>query len=94
MDRIEIYRGRGLRKSSRGWRWRYVAAGNYARLASGHESYNSQEDALAGLRRVCGLAAPIAGQDGWLLVPPEKGFGRTWRVSRYEDDSILVAIKL
>lgn len=90
MDRIEIYRGRGLTKRARGWRWRYVAAGNNARLASGHESYLYADDALAGMRRVCGLPEPIPGQDGWEQLT---GREMSWRVSRHEDNKILVVIR-
>lgn len=92
MDRIEIYRGKGLTKAQRGWRWRYIAANNWKRLASGNESYNNQDDALEGMRRVCGLPTPIPGQDGWQPLPEAAG-ETSWRVSRYEDNSILVVIK-
>jgi hypothetical protein len=92
VDRIEIYRGKGLTKGQRGWRWRYIAAGNQKRLANGNESYNNQDDALEGMRRVCGLPTPIPGQDGW--QPLTGAVGETsWRVSRYEDNSILVVIQ-
>lgn len=90
MDRIEIYEGRGVLKRNRGWRWRYVAPGNNARLATGAESYHSQDDALKGVIRVCGLPEPIPGQDGWEVLV---GTEMSWRVSRYEDNKILVVIK-
>lgn len=90
MDRIEIYKGRGLRKRSQRWRWRYVAAGNNARLATGAESYLNEDDALAGMRRVCGLPDPIPGQDGWEQLT---GREMSWKVNRGEDERILVVIR-
>lgn len=94
MDRIEIFRGRGLTRARRGWRWRYVAAGNNKRLGSGNESYNDQNEAMEGMRRVCGLPDPIPGQDGWTVTATRGGIDTAWRVTRRgtDDSSIIVEI--
>jgi uncharacterized protein YegP (UPF0339 family) len=94
VDHIEIYKGRGGLKRSQRWRWRYVATGNHGRLATGAEAYSTQADALAGMRRVCGLPDPIPAQDGWQEQAPQEGVERAWRVTRYEDNTVLVIVKL
>lgn len=41
------------------WRWRYQAAGNGAKLATGAEAYDDKDWALKSAFRVCGLGNPF-----------------------------------
>lgn len=41
------------------WRWRFQAAGNGAKLATGAEGYDDQDWALKSAFRVCGLGNPF-----------------------------------
>lgn len=49
MDLIKI------KKGLRGYRWKYLAEGNYSNLANGGESYVELQDLLDSLERVCHL---------------------------------------
>lgn len=84
IDRIEIYQGRGLRK---GLRWRYIAAGNNARLANGGEAYSSTDDLFATLIRVCGLPPMRSPWGSWREVSDQK-----WRVTRDNGDVVIVEV--
>lgn len=85
MDRIEIYQGRG-RVGRKQWRWRYVAAGNSARLAHGGESYQNYSDCLAAMSRVTGVAvADVGGR----VVHPHSDI----QVHRSIGQTLLVTVK-
>lgn len=78
LDRIEVYQSKTPFR--RGWRWRYVAAGNNARMGNGGEAYRRSEAALEAAVRVCGLPASVL--DRWTEVAPSPGVEVAWVVSR------------
>lgn len=55
LDRVEIYRKKRLLDTTPQWRWRYVVAGNNARLANGGEAYGDLKDCVVGAARVVGF---------------------------------------
>lgn len=55
IDRVEIYLRKRLLDVEPQWRWRYVAAGNSAKLANGGEGYGKLEDCVLAAARVVGF---------------------------------------
>lgn len=55
IDRVEVYLKRRRVSATLDWRWRYVAAGNNARLASGGEAYGDFFDCVQAAGRVVGF---------------------------------------
>lgn len=53
-DRVEIYRGKGLKRRGQ-WRWRYVSGGNSRKLATGGEGYANLDDLLISLATILGI---------------------------------------
>lgn len=83
LDRVEIYRRRG-----RGWRWRYVAAGNNKRLAHSGEAYQGYPDCLETARRVLHLRPTTL----WTEVPSRNGTLQTFIATRYNGEQITVEL--
>ncbi len=52
-DLLTIYRSRSGRTP--GWRWRYQAAGNRAKMAAGNQAYSSLDECIRAALRVVGL---------------------------------------
>lgn len=78
IDRIEVYQNKTPFR--RGWRWRYIAWGNNARMGNGGEAYRRSGAALEAAARVCGLPASV--DDGWTEVTPPAGAEAAWAVPR------------
>lgn len=79
-DKVIVYRSR--RPLERGqWRWKYLAAGNHKKLASGTEGYHNLPELLASLGAVLGI-------DTEQLVErfnhPEGAGGVIYRKGNYE----------